>query len=452
MNRFGILLLALLALLTSACHTVQKSDPSGEAQQRWNGVRGRVKEQLAAQQYDSGLFEEAVRTLTEVIGLDPGRADAYALLAQANLELGKPGSARQALDAARRVGVQSPDLTYLEGVLLELQNRHADALAKYTEARRAVPTNTDYLVAQTECLVELGRADEAMVLLNEAAGQLNDDATVPVLTAQVASLLGDTAEASRRYRQALVEGSDSPLVAQELGLLLVRAGRYNEAVVVLSPLLAASCADPASQGAVRRALAVCYLAMGDPKSAKGALRDYARRHTDDTRAQLLLAKAALANGDTLTALRAVDLVERREPDRPELWLVRATLRFTRGDLAGAAADLYDVLADNPDDVDAHCLLAEVLRARGQLDAARVQFERALEIDPQCAWASAGLEALADAEPPDPGGPSIRLTSSVEPPTVVMRRSADGNGRPIANRPVFAEPYEDLQTATAEDVP
>ena len=136
----------------------------------------------------------------------------------------------------------------------------------------------------------------------------------------------------------MVAGSKDRLVAQELGMLLVRAGRYEEALAVLSPVVE-SAAAPESCGATRRALAICHLAMGDPTSAKLVLRDYARQHPKDTLAQLLLAKSALATGDTLTALRAVDLVEQREPDHPELWLVRAALRWKRGDLAGAATDL-----------------------------------------------------------------------------------------------------------------
>jgi cytochrome c-type biogenesis protein CcmH/NrfG len=83
----------------------------------------------------------------------------------------------------------------------------------------------------------------------------------------------------------------------------------------------------------------------------------------------------------------------------------------RDNLIAAAADLYDVLQNDPNDVEAHCLLAEVLQARDQIDTARTHFERALEIDPACAWAAAGLKALGRAQaPPAPEEPTPRLTS------------------------------------------
>ena len=63
------------------------------------------------------------------------------------------------------------------------------------------------------------------------------------------------------------------------------------------------------------------------------------------------------------------------------------------------------------DVEAHCLLAEVLRDQRRPDAARNQFEAALAIDRQCAWATVGLRALANAPPPAVEEPSSRLTSA-----------------------------------------
>jgi Tfp pilus assembly protein PilF len=194
---------------------------------------------------------------------------------------------------------------------------------------------------------------------------------------------------------------------------LVQAQRHEEALAILGPVLEAKGGEEAS-GTVRRAVAACHLALGKPASAREVLSPYAQAHPEDTIAQLMLAKAALACDDVLTALRAVDLVQQRQPDQPELWLVRAALNFKRGRLIPAASDLYDVLQNDPDDVDAHCLLAEVMRARDQADTARTHFERALAIDPTCTWANMGLNALTRGEPdslPGRTNPSQRLTSA-----------------------------------------
>ncbi|UCC32497.1 MAG: tetratricopeptide repeat protein [Phycisphaerales bacterium] len=433
MIRNAQLVLISLAVMTTACSTLTHSDARQQGRQRWNQVRGRVKCQLAEQQYQAGLFEDAMRTITESLALDPNQVDAYALLARANLELGKPASAQRVLDAAQRVGVTSADLIYLQGVILEQRDDVQAAIEEYAQARALDPNNVDYLVAQAECLVALNRPAAAFELLDEHADRFDDEGTVSTLAAHIAALLGNVEEASKRYERALVTYEGSRLIAEELGRLLVRARRYEQALAVLGPLAAKSNGNGEGDGAVRRALATCYLATGDSASAKHVLSDYAASHPDDTLAQLLLAKAAIATNDALTALRAVDLAQQHEPDRPELWFVRAAVRWKRGNLVAAASDLYDVLQNNPEDVEANCLLAEVLRGQGQLTAARTYFERALELDPACAWAAEGLKSLRNAEWSEPMQPPTKLTS------FVAGQGADTNPRALASPPVGRRP-------------
>lgn len=436
-----------LALMTMSCRTMGHSDAKLEAQQRWNHMRARVKQGLATQQFEGGLFDETVHTLIESMALDANQADAYALLARANLELGKLASAQRALATAEGLGISSAELIYLQGVILEQRGQLEAAAARYAEARRLSPDSVDFLIAEAESLVTLGSPAAALGLLDEHADRLDDDGTIPALAAHISALLGDTDGAVRRYRQALVAhqgvtvsarahagaripsrtasqwseigtlSPDAVLIAAELGRLLVRGGRYEEALSVLRPLVDAE-ADIEPGGAVRRALASCHLALGDPTSARRVLSEYAPAHPADAHAQLLLAKAAIAIGDIITALRAVDLVRQREPDRPELWLLRATVNWKRGRLGAAASDLYDFLQNNPDDVDAHCLLAEVLRAQQRVEAARTHFERALQINPDFRWAIAGLKALNRVRRAAPDPPSAKLTAAAAGPLPV----------------------------------
>jgi len=211
--------------------------------------------------------------------------------------------------------------------------------------------------------------------------------------------LGDWDGAAQRLRQAAVALSDNPVVTEELGLLFVRVGRCSEALALLRPLVGA--AGESEGGAVRRGVATCYLALGDPKSAERVLIDYARRRTDDGHAQLLLAQAALETNDLLTASRASGLAEQSSPGRPAIALLRAAVQWRRNEYAAAAETLYQLLEKAPSNVEAYCLLGEVLRVQGQEDAAQDCFQRALRLDPKSAWAlqaSSAFSSGADAPP------------------------------------------------------
>ena len=113
-----IVLLAVLGV--GGCDTLTHEEAKMSAERRWCEMRGRVKLQLAGQQFDGMLFSEAIETATEAMALEPMLIDAYVLVAKANLELGKNTSAARTLEAAARVGLKSPVLFYLEGVVLDV--------------------------------------------------------------------------------------------------------------------------------------------------------------------------------------------------------------------------------------------------------------------------------------------------------------------------------------------
>ena len=108
---------------------------------------------------------------------------------------------------------------------------------------------------------------------------------------------------------------------------------------------------------------------------------------------MLLAKAALGLNDLRTASRAIELAGRNGDGQSEFKLVRAAVRWKRGRFDAAAVDLRGLVAADPTDVEAHCLLAEVLSAQGRPRAARSQFQLARQLDPDSAWAQAGLASI-----------------------------------------------------------
>ena len=112
-----------LALLLPACRTNPHAVDKKQAEQRWNEVRGRVKYQLAEQQFSRGLFEDAAANVGEALALDPTRPDSFAMLAKCHLEMNKPASAQQTIDMARQLDLESAELHYMQGVLLEQRDR-----------------------------------------------------------------------------------------------------------------------------------------------------------------------------------------------------------------------------------------------------------------------------------------------------------------------------------------
>lgn len=372
-----------------------------------------MKLRLAQQQYDSGLFEDADRSAREVISLSPNNHEPYVLLARAQFQQGAFASCRNTLQQATDTGLQSAALSYTLGVLQEHLGNLDGALASFAAARRQEPDGPQYLVAEVECLMALKRPEQALDLLGTQTEYASDDGTLDALAAHIFSANQDDENALRLYGQALRQPNDSRVVAEEFGVRLAQVGRCDESLLVLNPLLASS-PDEETSARVRRSVALCELRKGRGAAARRVLESYAASHESDTVAQILLAKASLLEGDFMLALAALERGSRYAPGDVELLLVRATVNWRRGRLDSAAADLFDLIEQDDANVDAHCLLAEILRSTRRPEAARSHFERALALDHDSAWASAGLDSLRRVINPVDPPQEPALTSRVQP--------------------------------------
>lgn len=381
-----------LTLLLPACRTNPHAADKKRAERRWNEVRGRVKYQLAEQQFSRGLFEDAAANVAEALSLDPTRPASFAMLAKCNLEMNKPASAQHSIDMARQLDLESAELDYMQGVLFEQRDRPDEAIQEFAKAQSLDPTKLDYLIALVENLVVQGHVEKARRVIQQEAAQVDDDGSIAVLSAYIALLTDQVEEAAAHLRSAMVHGTKSDLVQLELGRILVRMHRYAEALPLLRPLLERF-DETELDGVLRRAAATCYMNQDEPGEAKQVLLDYARRHPNDAAAQLLLAKAAIAGGDMMTALAAVTRAEKTAAHHPEVRFVRAVLHWKRGESDAAATLLNAIIDESPNDVDAHCLLAEVRLLQDRRDSAHDHFERALQIDPACLWAEAALRTI-----------------------------------------------------------
>ncbi len=393
LSRPGMLLhaVAALNLLLISCASIPKKDVKAEAQQHWSEVRARVKTQLAAQQYAGGLFDECIKSASEATALDPKSIDGYILAARANLEISRFASAQLSIDAAMANAATAPELTYLQGVILEQRGEFESALQAFRDVLLRDPSHIDALMAAAEILVQLDRVAEARTLLADHAHRIDDNGSFSLLAARLARVSGDQDEAFQRYLEASGFLSHDGKVTEELGLFLAELRRWTEAESVLAPLVESDPLNASSLAVL--ALAACRLENRNSAAARTILVPYATRHPDDAAAQLLLAKAALAQADWPQAHEAVGQAQARLPHDPEVRFVRALVDWKRGSNEAARSAALQLLRERPHDPDTLCLLGELASERGETSTATEQFRLALEISPASPWARTGLARI-----------------------------------------------------------
>ena len=99
----------------------------------------KARELLSGLQLDSGRWLEAQATLEQGVAQLPTHLGFRYLLARLYLEHGKLDEAVNLLEAARKPGVNDPELSAFLAALYQRANRHADAVKSYQEALTSRP-------------------------------------------------------------------------------------------------------------------------------------------------------------------------------------------------------------------------------------------------------------------------------------------------------------------------
>jgi tetratricopeptide (TPR) repeat protein len=217
-------------------------------------------------------------------------------------------------------------------------------------------------------------------------------------------------EAIEQYRAALQRDPKNPAILYNLALAFYKKGAFAEAV---KPLEALRAAEP-SNARVAELAGECFTRLGQDDKAIEILRPLLAAHPEDLGAAWLLGSALVRtaqkreglpllerigkeanNADAYllagqTALKMNEFERARDnaaaalrinPKIPGGLTLRGMVLPYLGDNAGAIAALEQALALNPGDFDANLNLGAVLHTERRLDEARSRLERAMKLQP-----------------------------------------------------------------------
>ncbi len=131
-----------------------------------------------------GRNDDAEKSLTSAIRLDPNSVPAHLNLGLLLGELGRFSQAATEFQATLRLDPNSPVAAYNLAEILK-SDRPAEALVWYRKALQARPENGRYACACAMCLVQQGRVDQAVRLLQGLVDRSTDYSPVYLLLGQI---------------------------------------------------------------------------------------------------------------------------------------------------------------------------------------------------------------------------------------------------------------------------
>lgn len=282
---------------------------------------------------------------------------------QALLASGGIAEANTEILSVSPAGSGHPDALFVAAELLRAQGRLSDARRALEGAVRLGPQNPHYWNALANLLNDAGEADEAI----------------------------------GAYRNAISLAPGNPEFRINLALCAASANRAQDAEVALDE---AERLAPASARlwSVRGSL---ELAAGHAEQAARHFRRSLASDPEERIARHNLASALRQLDRPQDALEEIGVALSKGESRPETLTLRAHLLADTGRFDEAVAQYESVLADNPDYVDAHEMLARLLPQLGRKAEALAHYGTALQSLPGAysLWQSAILAAkeLGDAD-------------------------------------------------------
>jgi choline-sulfatase len=248
---------------------------------------------------------------------------------------------------------------------------------------RALPDPKDrlHLWTRLEEVILAQASGDDVKAASEARAVLSEDPTNLLaleLLAGIDSRAGDRSGAIDLYRKILSIDDSRPLSHLSYGNLLWEAGDVAGAEASFRASLER---DARFTKAAMR-LGELYLSLGRTDDALASFSEAAKGNESDPGARLGMARALRASGKGAEAEKLLDELHRQAPANPEVLAEYAGTLAQRGEIQGA----IDLLEKGPDHHDVHYTLSILYRARGDMERALAELQKAIALEPRSAVA------------------------------------------------------------------
>jgi len=280
-------------------------------------------------------FLKAATTLKPTSHVDQGRATAWLALAHV-IEANDPDQAIEAYRQAAALQPKDPEPRLSAGLLLEKQNKFADAEEQYKQALALDPSSSDALVGLANIYMRGKRFPEAEEYLKKVVAQRPNDSVAHVQFGRVLA-------ADQKYDDAIAElqlglklAPNDPNVQRDLAEIYVNAGKLSEAEALYRALLATQTRDPD----LHYRLGQTLMQLKKFPDAEQEFLATVKFKPDWGAAYGDLAVAANENKNYAMAIRALDARAKFLPEIPVGYFLRATAYDHLRDYHQAAANYH----------------------------------------------------------------------------------------------------------------
>lgn len=361
-----------------------------QAELRVLGFKAGTEFDLARQQYLSGDLDKAIRTIDKSLSMKEDVARSHILRARILIEMDRLENATAALNRALELDPQSVDGNYFSGILYERFSQFDRAYTFYRTASELDPTNSQYIIAASEMLVQVDRRQEAEELLRAHLTRFEHNAGLRQTLGHIALMKGDLREAVQMFSEAALLAPGDAAVLEDLVRAQIAAGEFAEAEYSLRRLVAMQ--KSGERRDLRHMLARCLIELDRPVEARDLLLELTgdARGANDAPLWIDLANVSMMLEDSARLRQCAARLISITPHQPEGYVLRAMWLHMQGQTESALETLAQGARRCPKAGSIPVLQAVYFQSLGQDENAREAAARAFTLMPD----DAGAQRLA----------------------------------------------------------
>jgi cellulose synthase operon protein C len=336
---------------------------------------------------------DALKIANDILLASPTFAPALALKADLLIAQSKPAEAIEVLSTLVQATPFNGQARFSLISLLTAENKFDEARAAIEAMKKVAPRDVrpNYLSG-----VLALRKGEALKARDEAIKVLS---TVPdhppslVLAGAAEYQLGSLSTAADYLRKALTSTPENLYARNLLVAIYLRQGQPGKAEDALAPALKSAPSEPT----VLRAAGEIALANNQLKEAANYYAQALTLEKNSVVTQTRLAQIRLANGDVSDAVSELETASGLDKDQFQADLSLVALYFEKRDFDKALTAVGTLEKKQPNNPLTHNVRGAVYVGKKDIKAARLSFQRALELQPNYLPAASNLARLDLAE-------------------------------------------------------
>lgn len=338
-------------------------------------------------------YAEAFDDLKRAVELNPKNADYRANFGYVLWKIGKAEEAINAEREALRLDEKNYTANYQLGrFLLRAGDEKllSEAAAKLKRALELDPRQYEVRFELLAAYRELGDTAAALGQLDILQEALPSDARVNYAAALIFIDRKDVKSAFEAFREALRKDPNLYGAWQDLGLLYIKQGNWNEAVGAFAELTRRQADSPVA--AYFHALAL-YNAQ-KPAEAESEARRALRLNGGSADAHTLLGIILASSGTSdAEAIENLSQAVALDPENFDAVFNLGRLQYLTKDYTNAIKNLRSAVTLNKTRVEARFYLGTALEANGDADAALGEYRELIRLDGKSAFGQIGAGAL-----------------------------------------------------------